>query len=716
MDSDVFAAAVAHHRAGDLEAALELYEQLLAAGPGQAEVLHLAGLARHGLGDYPGAVAALELAIAADDGKSAYHSNLAIVLHAQGRLEAAVAALDRAVALEPANPENLANRGVLLQALGRLEEAEASLRQALTVRPDDAVALNNLGSVLIDRDRYDDAVAELRKAAAADPDAVGIRVNLANALRLAVDLDGAEQILRPIVEAAPDNAEALNLLGLVRLRGGHVAEAAEWIEAAVSADPGHVRAWSSLGECRRQLEDLGAAITAWRRAVALQPDLVTARFNLGSALALIGDGTGAVEQFRAVVEADPADARIHSTLLMALHYAPEIPRQAIFDEHLRWARRHAPEMARPAPRDPDPDRRLKLGFVSADFRFHAVTFFLLHLLRVWPRADWHITLYSDVAQADPYTDGFREAADRWRECADLDAAALARRISEDGIDILIDLAGHTRQGRPGLFARRPAPVQAAWLDYVDTTGLATMDAVIADAIQVPPEDDAYYVEQVLRLDGDCLCYAPPGYAAEPAPPPSVANGYVTLGCFSTVQKISDRALDAWAAMLARLPEARLLLNGPEYRHAAARERCLERLGAGGVAADRIAFRNGATHREFLTHYADIDIALDPFPYSGGLNTCEALWMGVPVVTFLGERYCGRHAASHLSAAGLVDLVAADVAGYVDLAVGLAADPARLADCRRTLRPRLAASPLTDSAAFVDRFTTALRGLWRRACG
>ncbi|MCP5366075.1 MAG: tetratricopeptide repeat protein [Hyphomicrobiales bacterium] len=704
--------AVAHHRDGDLAAALAVYGQILEHAPGDARVWHLSGLARHGLGDAAGAAADLERAVVLDGGRADYHCNLAVARHALGDLAGAAAALDRAAALEPGNPETLANRGVLLRALGRLDAAEESLRAALAARPGDPVALNNLGTVLVDAGRFEEAVAVLRPAA--DAGGVEARVNLANALRLSGDAAAAEAALGPVLAADPAHAEALNILCLVRMAGRRFEDARDLADHAVAADPGHGLAWSNLGECRRQLDDLGGAIAAWQRAVALKPGLAVARFNLGSALALIGDGAGAVAQYRAAVAADPDDARIHGTLLMALHYAPGISRQAIFDEHLAWARRHAPA-PQPVPvRDPDPDRRLRLGFLSADFRFHAVSFFLLPVLRAWPRRDWEIALYSGVARGDPYTDGFRAAADLWRDTAGLDDAALVDQIRGDGVDILVDLAGHTKDGRPGLFARRAAPVQAAWLDYVDTTGLPAMDFLVADAVQVPPEDDRFYVEQVVRLAPDCLCYGPPGYAGDPAPPPFRENGYVTLGCFSTAQKVGDGALDAWAAILRRLPGARLLLNGPEYRHGAARDRCRGRLAAGGVAADRIEFREGAVHREFLTHYADIDMALDPFPYSGGLNTCEALWMGVPVVTFAGERYCGRHAASHLRAAGLDELVAADAAGYVDLAVALASDRDRLADLRATLRGRVDASPLVDAPAFAARFAHALRGMWKQA--
>ena len=679
----LFRTAVARHQSGQLREAAELCRRILDETPGNADVLHLRGLALYQLGDFEEAARLIGRAIGINGAAAAYHNNLGAVLQALGRLDEAETALKRAIALEPDDPGARCNLGVLLKTLGRLDEAETVLRQVLDLNPGDAAALNNLGTVLQDQGRLDEAEAALRKAIAAGAATVDVTTNFGDILR----------------------------------RLGRLEEAETVFKHAVELDPEYCRAWYGLAETMRSLDRLAEAIDAWRKVIALSPDFAAeAHFSLASTLASLGQPEEAVANFRRAIELAPGSARIHSNLLMAMHYTPGIDRRQMRDEHRLWASRHTPSGVSPAPlRAPDPERRLRIGFVSDDFRFHAVAHFFLSALEARQRDQWEAVLYSSLAKPDRYTQAFINTADIWRDVRKLDDESLDQRIRDDGIDILVDLDGHSKGNRLLTFARRPAPIQATWLDYVDTTGLDAMDYIIADRFLVPPEDDRYYCERVIRLADDCICYRPPDHAPEVQNSPAAERGYVTFGCFNTTHKITPETIAAWGIVLRRVANARLVLNSPQFGNEFIRARYLSLLGQAGVSAERCQFLHGGQHHIFLSHYREIDISLDTFPYSGGLNTCESLWMGVPVIAFAGERQCGRLAVSHLNNAGFAEFAATDINGYIDKAVVLAGDIPALGEIRSSLRPRMAKSPLTDAPRFAANFTRALRGIWRRAC-
>jgi predicted O-linked N-acetylglucosamine transferase (SPINDLY family) len=319
--------------------------------------------------------------------------------------------------------------------------------------------------------------------------------------------------------------------------------------------------------------------------------------------------------------------------------------------------------------------------------------------------------YSDRARPDRHTRFLRAAADRWTDCAGLDDAALTRRIGADAIDILIDLAGHTGANRLPVFARRPAPVQATWAGYVGTTGLAAMDFLIADRHHVPPGCEGDHAETVIRLPDAYVCYAPPDDAPAVSPPPCLGSGTVTFGSFNNLAKINDQVLALWAALLRNRPMRRLRLQSPALTDPATRARVRGRLGRHGVVPDQIVLEGATAPAAMLAAYGEIDIALDPFPYSGGLTTLEALWMGVPVVTLAGERFCSRHSTAHLTVAGHPELVTHEPAAYLALAEALAEDPDRLCRLRGRLRGDLAASPLCDGIRFTRGLEAAYRTMW-----
>jgi predicted O-linked N-acetylglucosamine transferase (SPINDLY family) len=358
---------------------------------------------------------------------------------------------------------------------------------------------------------------------------------------------------------------------------------------------------------------------------------------------------------------------------------------------------------------------LKIGYVSPDFRDHVVGLNLLPLFREHDRDRFEIIAYSNVLRPDATTERFQRYAAVWHNIRQLSDEALAEQIRADRIDILFDLAGHTARNRLLVFARKPAPVQITWAGYVGTTGLAAMDYLLADRHEVPPGAERYYRERVLRMPDGYVCYDPPAYAPPVGPLPALGRGRATFGCFNNPAKITPQVIEAWAGILRRLPGARLVLKFKGWSDPCVARRFTAMFAAEGIEPQRLEMLGHSPHVELLAEYGRIDLALDSFPYSGGLTTCEALWMGVPVITCPGETFASRHSLSHLSTVGLTETIASDWDEYVELAVALAGDLPRLAALRAGLRERMAASPLMDAPRFARNIEAAYRAMWRRWC-
>ncbi len=517
--------------------------------------------------------------------------------------------------------------------------------------------------------------------------------------------------------AKEDPADVRPVIGLGALYNslGQPAPAHVLFSRAVTLDPESAPAWDGLGLSLIGIGRDEEAVNAWRLALVLDPDRGKTHFSLGAALASFGDHEGALAALGRAHELMPKSPAAHSNLIQAMHYAPGIGRREIFDEHRRWNDLHTSPKPRPPITDPDPERPIRVGFVSDDFRFHAVYFFFHDAFTGRPRDRWRGMLYANQTIIDGCTRTFMESADVFRDVSALDDETLARRIRDDGIDILIDLDGHTKGNRLPVFGLRPAPVQATFLDYVDTSGLDAMDFIIADEYLIPPEFEKHYTEEVIRLAGDALCYSPPDYELPPSKPPAVKNGHITFGCFNTAHKISTETIALWSRVMDRVERSRILLNVPIYRNQVVRERYLKLFEGHGIARHRIEFKHGASHELFLGQYREVDIALDTTPYSSGLNTCEALWMGVPVIALAGDRQSARLATSHVLAAGFPEYAAKDKDGFITKAAALAADIPALTERRRGQRDKIAASALCDRGRYREHFTEALRTIWRQAC-
>ncbi|MCC7276148.1 MAG: tetratricopeptide repeat protein [Alphaproteobacteria bacterium] len=567
------------------------------------------------------------------------------------------------------------------RAAGRLAEAESLYRAVLARQPSDARALHGLALVALQAGQPGPAVALLQRAAATRPTA-----------DLLVDLGWA--------------------LGLAGDRGG--AMAAE--RRAIVLDPQHAQAHYNLA-CDLQEENrLVEAIDHYRRAVAAAPRHVDARNNLAQALVAAGAVEEAVAAFDAAVKAAPDDWALASNRLLALHYDPRIAPPALAAEHRAWAARHAtlPRFADHA-NAPDPERPLRLGYLSPDLCRHPVGWFLQQALAHRDRAAFHVTAYSSRRAEDEVSAAIRGLVDRWRPVAALADEALAAQIRADGIDILVDLAGHTMGHRLRVMARRPAPVQASWIGWIDTTGLEAIDHFVTDAVEAPEGCEPLFAEHLVRLPVGAMCWTPPPYAPEVVPPPLGRGAPPTFGCFNNLAKVNDGVIALWARVLGAVPGSRLLLKSKSLGDPAVAEGVRARFAARGVTAERLALEGRSPHADMLARYGDIDVALDPFPYSGGLTSVEALWMGVPVVTRGGDRMVARQTAGYLTTLGRTEWIAPDADAYVATAAALVADAPGLASRRAGQRARMAASPLVDGARFVPALEAAWRAMWRDWC-
>ena len=574
--------------------------------------------------------------------------------------------------------------GAALRRLGRLAEARAALERAVALAPDWAPAHANLGGALVDLGAPEAGAAACARALELDPGNRVAHANLGMAQAALQRHDLAVASLEAALALGPPSAPLRVNLAAVCMQDGRLDAAAAHCAAALDIDPRCAEAQANLAAVRMRQGRRAEARAATEAAVRLDPGLRHAWSNL----------------------------------LMDLNYADDVAAAALTAEHRAWGATQdglAPA-APPLAADRDPARRLRVGFVSADLRAHSVAFFLKPLLEHLDPAAVEIACYADVEAPDVYTRLLRARAALWRDCAGWSDARLAEAIAADRVDILIDLAGHTARNRLGVFARRPAPVQATWLGYPATTGLATIDHRIVDAVTDPPGSEALSTERLARLPGCFLCYQPPPVEVAPGPLPAPAAGRVTFGSFNAFPKLTRATAALWAGALAAVPQSRLLLKSRETGEAASRARILELFVAEGVAAERIAFAAWQPDtRRHLEAYRRVDIALDSFPYNGTTTTCEAQWMGVPVVTLEGDRHAARVGASLSRALGLDSLVARDAAGFAAIAARLAGDLRGLAEFRAGARARMGASALLDAPGFARRFARFLRDAWTAHC-
>lgn len=707
--------ALAAWRRGAHDEARSHCAQLIDADPHNADALHLAGvfdLER----DRLAARALIGRAIALRE-DAHFLVNFALTCDRHAENDTAIAALTRALELKPDFTHALNNLANLYDARGERTQAAALLERVVTLEPDYAAAHYNLGSVLLTLGELARAEAELRRAVELAPGHVSAWNNLASVLIEGNRKSEAQTLLEHAHALAPDSVDVLVNLGVLLRNVGRMDEAKTLLERAVTLAPGNANAWNNYGNVFIELGDPDAAQQAFVRALEVRPDFAYAWSNYGNALKATGELDAALDAYRRALACDASSEGAHSNLVYATMFATD-DGMAIRAEAERYAARHdAPYLAVPVQHAnaPDSGRRLRIGYVSPDFRNHCQSLFTLPVVAQHDRTAFEIVCYASVAQPDEVTARLGAMVDLWRDVRDFDDARLAQQIRDDGIDILVDLTMHMADTRRALFARRPAPVQVAWLAYPGTTGSPAIGWRLTDPWLDPigvPGIDAQYTERSLRLPDTFWCYAPLEAAQVVNALPALTAGHITFGCLNNPCKLTDATFALWSGVFAALPDAQLVLMAPA---GGARERLLGRLASHGIEAARVRFVGFQPRADYLSTWAQIDMALDTFPYNGHTTSLDAFWMGVPVPTRVGRSAASRAGLSLLSNLGLAELAAHDDAAYVQTVVALARDLPRLAALRTGMRARMAASPLMDAVRFTRNMEAAYRLMWRDWC-
>ncbi|MBI1195673.1 MAG: tetratricopeptide repeat protein [Gammaproteobacteria bacterium] len=740
-------------QAGRADEARELFIEACRADPSDAHAWYVLGAIYGQLGRFDEAAEATRKSLALQGKNADAHCNLGVALEGLRRDDEAIAAYRKAIALQPGHIEARKNLAGLLNAAGQQEEAIAQYEHALKSAPRNAALHNDLANALADLDRLDEAEIHYREALKQDPGFSRARINLATLQFRTGARDSAMADLELLLQQFPDDAGVHHNLGEMFQKLGQIDQALRHYDEALRLLPDFVEAYNHKGTVLQLMGRHDEAETVYKRALALRPLYAEATLNLGTLHFECGRIEAALAAFRKAIEIRETFAEAWNNLgncfiqaglyqqgadayekalsleqdyweaasnrLMALHFDPELGTDDLFEAHHRWGDRRvrsaSTSSATPAVSGSD-RRRLRIGYVSPDFRTHSVAYFIEPILRAHDLSRFEIYCYAEVNVSDATTKRIERIVPNWTNTCGVDDEELADRIRRDGIDILVDLAGHTQGNRLGVFALHPAPIQVSYLGYPDTTGLAAMDYRLTDAVTDPEGQDAGYRERLYRLPAGFLCYGPPQGAPDVSVRPSVRSGGITFASFNNLAKMNEQVVAIWAEILKEVPDARLLLKNRVFGDAFVRQRYIDLFARYGIAEQRLQMTGWTLdNRSHMAMYGEVDIALDTFPYNGTTTTCEAMWMGVPVITLAGRHHVGRVGMSLMDRLGLQALCATDVSEYISLAVKLANRPEKLDVLRASLRPLMRVR-MCDALSFTQSLEQAYLDMWNETVG
>jgi predicted O-linked N-acetylglucosamine transferase (SPINDLY family) len=577
-------------------------------------------------------------------------------------------------------------------------------------------------------------------------------VDRALALHKSKNFSAAAQVYEHVLKLQPNHVATLCFYGLLQESVGDFKKAINYLTKAISLNGQDATLYYNLGCVYRAIFEFSLAVKNFEKAVALKPSYVEALVNLGvcnydigkfdlaeqfcrraieisswhleannnlaATMKELGRPEEAIAIYQELLKHYPNSHVIHSNLLMHLHYDLKQTQRSLYEAHLDWAVKYGQENIERLYKtlDKNPRKRLKIGYVSADLRRHPVGYFIDNVLRDIDKEQFSIYCYDNGKTRDDLTERLKSYSNMWRVIYGLEDDVVANMIINDGIDILIDLSGHTGSTRINLFTKKLAPLQVSWIGYFNTTGLASIDYVLTDKVHSPIGADQWFTEKLYRLPNCYLCYSPPEFAPEPASTiPVEKNGFITFGCFNHVAKLNEQVIKAWAEILTEVKNSQLFIKLKIPNIDIIKGEIINRFARYNITSERIRIVGWSPHKEMLAQYNEIDIALDPFPFPGGLTSCEALWMGVPVVTYAGELMVSRQTCTYLHAIGFDELVANSVQQYQELAVKLASDLPKLKQIKSTLRMRMQASVLIDSKIFAQDLGKAYREMWENYC-
>ncbi len=711
--------ALALFRAGQLAQSQALYQEICAAEAGDADSWLMLGVLNSRLGEMEQAKACFQnvIQIRPDDPRAYY--NLAAAFQLQGQLEDAATSYRETLRIQPELIEAQNALGVVKLARNQLGEAITCFRAAIRIKPTFAEAHYNLGTALHRQGDLAEAKKCYRAALAANPNYADAYHNLGLVLYAEERVEEAVTNYQAALRLKPNLAEAWLNLGLALYGLGRLDDAAAHYQQALRIKPDYAEAHNNLGLIQAEQNRPAQAMASYREALRLKPDYAEAHSNLGFAHDNLNELDEAIACYRNALRYKPDMEAAQRRILFLLNYANGFSPEEIFQEHRRWGEAYNGLAGSPRfTQDPDPARRLRVGYVSPDFWAHSVSFFFEPILAGRDPQSVEIFCYAELSESkyDAVTARLQAASDHWYNTCGKSDLEVAQKIRADGIDILVDLAGHTAGNRLGAFAHKPAPVQISYLGYPNTTGLYAMNYRLTDAWADPPGHEAYYLEELIRLPEGFLCYSSPENCPAVVSSPVGSVGHVTFGSFNNLKKVTPEVIARWSEILRAVPNAHLILKNRALHEAEMRERYYALFARHGVERSRIELLGWLpTRADHFASYSRIDIALDSFPYNGTTTTCEALWMGVPVLTLAGDRHATRVGTSLLQCIGLAELVGRDPEDYVKRAVRLANDPKWLAEIRGGLRERMRTSTLCDGKTFARKLETVYRGLWRRWC-
>jgi predicted O-linked N-acetylglucosamine transferase (SPINDLY family) len=681
---EAFARAHALHQVGRVAETQALCRDILRKAPRHFHALQLLGVTEFQSGRPEEAERLLRQALSIDPRSAAALSNRGVVLHELKRFDEALACYDTAIAVQPDCAEAISNGANALAQLERFEEAVERYEKALAVRPAYAEACSNRANALFHLRRYDEALASCDKALALKPNDADALTNRGNALTA----------LRRYDEALANYDRSLAL------------------------NPRLSTAWVGRGNALLPLDRHGDALVAYQNALAAQPDNINALTQLAQLHSRHGRVEEAISCYDRALAIKPDFADAISNKIFTLDFASDVGVEEQQAARKYWWRQVGAKLADRSRfvhrNDPDPARRLVLGYVSADFRRHSAAAAFRPVLQNHDRTQFEIVCYSCSLAQDERTDEFRRIADRWVDAAQLSDQTLAERVLSDKIDILIDLSGHSAGNRLGAFARKPAPVQVTAWGHATGTGLATIDYLFGDPVTIPSDVRPFFTEKLYDLP--CIITTePPPAALRPSDPPLLAKGHVTFGVFNRMSKISDEAVAVWSDILHRVPAARLLMKDGALDDETVRSGLSERFAARGVSPDRIDFLGFTPREQHLAAFSKVDICLDPFPQNGGVSTWEALHMGVPVVAKLGDVPVSRLSGAILTSIEMADWVAGSADEYAAIAAARASSPNLLRQLRHALPATIANSASGNGVLYTRAVEQAYRAMWRDYC-
>jgi len=643
--------------------------------------------------------------------------SLAMEHHRSGRLNEAEQLCRQLLVMSPSHLGALQMLAMLTSDSDRTAEAMELLRRALSIKPDSAELHYNLGKSLVAVGRAAEAISHYRRAIVLRPSFAMAWNNLGNALASQGAVDDAIAAYRQSLSLRPDDAKLRYNLGTALLKNTKYAEAVVELRAAISLKADYSAAYNSLGLAFAGAGQLDDAIDAYERGLTSAPTDLALNSNLGSALRDVGRLDDAIAAFRQAI-AYHADARAAGNVLYSLLHHSVYDMPSLWEEHRQWNLTYARPLAseiKPHHNVLDPNRRLRIGFVSPHFRDQ---WFLRPLLANLDHGQFEIFCYDDGGPRDPFV-RLEDYADRWQLTRSLSDAQMAEQIRLDQIDVLIDLALHTNGNRLLVFARKPAPVQLTWLGYPGTSGMDAMDYRISDPCLDPPSSDGgpgpndrFYSEATIRLPDCFWCYDPLTDKPEVNQLPALSNGFVTFGSLNNFAKVTDFTLKMWARVLKSVPTSRLHLLAPR---GATQGRMRRRFAQADIDPSRIGFINRKPRSGYLGSFHEIDITLDVFPYTGHTTTIESLWMGVPVVSLYGQTAVSRGSMSILANVGLGGLASGSPQDCLKVVMSLSKNLEALSLMRSTLRNRLERSPVMDAPRFTANMQAALRKMWRHYC-